>query len=138
MHGVQLPPQPDEERLERERRVEVELLERPPRLAYALGRTDRAVAEIARGVLAQVVEPIGVHRSRLRARAHDDEVAVPGLQGLQAGEQLLALGASLRATDALVGVARREIELVDGGLLPFLGVEAAGRGGFEQDGALPE
>ena len=40
----------------------------------------------------------------------DDQVAVPGCELLELGEQLLALGAALRPADALLRLAGRELE----------------------------
>src|SRR6188474_3380833 len=94
VRGAELAVQPHEERLERERGVEVELLERPPRLPH-----------------------------RLR-----------GLERLEPGEQLLALGAALRPAHALLGLARREVDPLDRLLLALLRLSSALVRGAEEDG----
>src|SRR6266540_5475933 len=103
-------PEPDEQRVERELRSDVELLERAPRLADDLARLLGAGDPLARRVGAQLAEPVGVHDGRLRADRDRDQVAVPPRKLLEGGEQLVALAAPLRAPHALVGVARRELE----------------------------
>src|SRR6266542_1955895 len=103
-------PEPDEQRVERELRSDVELLERAPRLADDLARLLGAGDPLARRVGAQLAEPVGVHDGRLRADRDRDQVAVPPRKLLEEGEQLVALAAPLRAPHALVGVARRELE----------------------------
>ena len=65
---LQLACELDEERLERELRREVELLELPPRLAHRLGRALGAEQALARRVGAQLVEPVDVDRRRARRR----------------------------------------------------------------------
>ena len=56
------------------------------------------------------VEPVGVDDGALGADGHDDQVAVPGRELLQRGEQLVPLGAAGCPTDALLGLAGREVE----------------------------
>ena len=65
---------------------------------------------LERDVGAQVVEPVGVDRRALGARRDDDEVAVPGRELLELRQQLLALGATLNPLDALLRIARRQVE----------------------------
>ena len=95
-------------------------------------------------VLAQVVESIRVDGRVLGARGHDDEVAIPRLQTLEPGEELVPLGSTLRATHPLLGVAGRKVERVDESLLTFAGFLAAlvsraeqhARGGSRVEGRL--
>ena len=83
----------------------------------ASAAADGAVGDVGRDVLAEILEPIGVHGRGLGAGRDDDEIAVPRLERLEPREQLVALGASVRAADALVRLARREVERVDERLL---------------------
>ena len=66
------------------------------------------------------VEPVDVHRRTVGADRDDDEVAVPGRELLELREQLLALGAALRAPHALLGLARRQLEALHLHLLELL------------------
>src|SRR6185437_10486123 len=76
--GRELAAQPDEEALERQRRVHVELLELAPRLADELrGALGRLEALEAR-VLLQLGKVVEVDHRTLRPGRDDDEVAVPG------------------------------------------------------------
>ena len=50
---------------------------------------------------------------RLGARGHDDEISVPGLELLEQREQLLALGAALRAPHALLRFPPGQLEGLD-------------------------
>src|SRR5215212_6535864 len=65
--GAELPAQPYEQRLERQRRAEVELLERPPRLPHDLARALGAREPLRRPVLGEHREPVGVDDGTLRA-----------------------------------------------------------------------
>src|SRR5882724_5301631 len=82
--AAQLPAQLHEERLEGERRAQVELLEGAPGLANELAGALRA-----------------------------DEVAVPGCELFQRGEQLLPFGAAGGPADSLLGFAGREVEQLE-------------------------
>src|ERR1700674_2302538 len=110
----------DEEGLERELRREVELLQLPPRLAHGLGRMLGADEALAGRVVPELVEPVDVDRGLLRSNRDHDEVAIPGFELLELGEQLLALGAALGAADALVALARGQLEPRDVRLLDCL------------------
>ena len=69
-----------------------------------------ASAPASRSIVASsrsAVERVVVDDGALGADGDDDEVAVPRRQLLERVEQLLALGAPLRAPDPLVGLARR-------------------------------
>ncbi len=102
-------------------------------LADDLRRSDRAVAEIERGVLAQLVQPVRVHGRALGSGAHDDEVSIPRLEPLETREELVALRPALRSPDSLVGVASGEIEGLDDRLLALLRLlPARVRGGEER------
>ena len=107
----------DEERLERELRRQVELLEPAPRLAHCLGGPLGAEEPLAGRVLAELVELVEVDRRPLGADRDGDEVAVPGRELLELGEQLLALRAARRALHALLGLARGQLEPGDARLL---------------------
>ena len=98
-----------------------------------LGREQRAVAEVERDVLPELGEPVGVHGGRLRPRRDDDEVAIPRLDCLEPGEQLVTLGATLGAADALLRLARREIDAVERLLLPLARLLARCARGVEED-----
>ena len=97
MRGRECATQTDEQRLEGERRIEVELLERAPGLTDGLGRFDGAVHRGEGHVLVELLEPVCVYDGRVRLSADDDEVAVPGFETLERGEHLVALGAALGA-----------------------------------------
>ena len=75
---------------------------------------------------------IGMDDRGVGATCDDDEIAVPRGQLLELREQLLALGAALNALDALLGVAWRQVEAFDDGLLAFLRGRAAEPGGIDQ------
>ena len=64
-------------------------------------------------------------RGRLRADGDSDEIAVPGGELLELREQLLALCTARGALDALLGVARRQVELGDPALLDLARLGAA-------------
>ncbi len=68
-----------------------------------LDRALRAEHPLARGVLREVRATVEVDDGALCARGNRNEVAVPRRQLLEAGEELLALRAELRAARALVG-----------------------------------
>ena len=129
----QLAPQAQEERLERERRRELELLGFPPggphELAGALGRQEA----LAGRVRPQVGEPVDVHHGALRARREDDEVAVPPLELLEHREQLVALRAALGAAHPLLGLPAGQLEHGDGLLRLLLRLGAALCDAREQD-----
>src|SRR5579862_4288821 len=103
----------DEERLERKLRREVELLELSPRLAHELGGPLGAVQPLSARVRLELGETVDVHRRCVRADGDCDEVAVPGLELLELREQLLPLGASLRAADSLLGLTGGQLEARD-------------------------
>src|SRR5262249_49440066 len=106
----ELTAQPHEKGLERQPRREVELLEGAPGLADELACPLGAGEPLGRAVGGQLLEPVVMDDRTLGADRNGDEVAVPGRELLERGEQLLALGAALRAPNALLGLARGEIE----------------------------
>ena len=80
---------------------------------------------------------------RLRAVRDHDEVAVPGAEVVQRGEHLGLLGAELGTSHALLGLAGRKLDAVDGLLLALAGLcperiggieDHAGRGGRVEGG----
>src|SRR5205085_6664386 len=73
----ELPSELDEERLQRERRVDVELLERPPRLADELRRALGSLQPLHGPVLPQLVGAVEVRDRLAGACGHDYEVAIP-------------------------------------------------------------
>src|SRR5207253_3582961 len=91
----------------------LELLQCAPGLADDLARVLGAEHALAGGLRRQDVEPVVVEDRTLGSGRHDDEVAVPGLELLEHGQQLLALRAALRAAEALVSFALREVELLE-------------------------
>ena len=101
----------DEQRLHRELRRQVELLQHAPRVPHLLGRALRAEQPLARRVLAQQRQLVEVDRRLVGADGDRDEIAVPRGELLDLREQLLALGAARRALHLLLGVARRQLEL---------------------------
>ena len=111
--GAELAAELDEQRLEGERRAEVELLEGPPGLAHELAGPLRPGEPLRRAVLGEDGEPVGMDDGALGADGDDDEVAVPGGELLERGEQLVALGAARCAPDALLGLARRQVERLE-------------------------
>ena len=68
----------------------------------------------------------------LGARGHDDEIAIPRLETLEPGEELVPLGSTLRPAHPLLGVASRKVERVDERLLALAGFLAALGGHAEQ------
>src|SRR5712691_1668342 len=86
--GAELAAKLHEERLERERRAEVELLEGTPGLAHELAGALGARESLGRGVLREEPAPVCVNDGPLRPNRHDDEVAVPGGELFERREQL--------------------------------------------------
>ena len=76
--AAQLPAKLDEERFQRQRRTEVELLEGAPGLADELAGALGTGEALGRAVLGEELAPVGVDSGALRSDRHDDEVAVPG------------------------------------------------------------
>ena len=74
-----------------------------------------------------------MHDCRLGSRGHDDEVAVPGRQLLERGEQLLPLGAALDAAQALLELAGGELDALELALGALLRRLARRPGAVEQD-----
>src|ERR687897_453688 len=89
----ELPPQADEQGLQRELGVQVELLQLPPDLPHDLAGAFRAAETLDRRVLAERSEPVRVDRGALSARRDHHEIAVPRCELFERGEELLALGA---------------------------------------------
>ena len=110
----------DEKRLEREARRELKLLEVPPGLADELRGALGGLEALDGSVLEQLRGPVGVDERALGPRGGYDEVPVPGGQLLECRQQLLALGAARCSAHALLGVAGRQLEPFDGGLLALL------------------
>ena len=106
-HGGELPPHAHEQRLERELRRDVELLERAPAPAHDLGGALGAGHALGRRVLGQLGEAVVVDDRALGARRDDDEVAVPRRELLEREQDLLTLGAALGPLDVLLGLAVR-------------------------------
>src|SRR5439155_130787 len=119
---------------QRERRVEVELLERPPRLAHHLRGPRRALTELERDVGPQLLEAIRVHRCPLRTGRDDDEVPVPRLQRLQTGEQFLPLTAALGPSHALIRLPLGKVEILDRVFLLLLRFPSTRGGGVQKRG----
>ncbi len=119
---------PHEKRLERQLGRQVELLELPPRVADSLGSALGARYPVAARVLAQQIELVEMDRSSLGADGDRDQVAIPGRELLQLGEQLLSLGAALGPLQALIGLARGQVETRDARLLELARLGAALRG----------
>src|SRR5205823_14996922 len=93
----ELAPQPHEQSLECELRVELELLEAAPGVEDSLDRALCAEQALARPVGSQIIEPVVVDNCPLGTGRDDDEVAVPGRELFEGGEELLALGPTLSA-----------------------------------------
>src|SRR5205085_1547150 len=100
-HGGKCSPQTDEERLERQRRIQVELLEVAPCVARQLSRLLGSGQQLDGRVLAQLVGVVAVH-GRLRAGRERNEVAVPSGELLERREQLLALRSAGGAAQTLL------------------------------------
>src|SRR5205823_13742887 len=112
------PAQADEERLQRQRRIDVELGEIAPGLAGELGRLLRTGEALERGVLVQLVGVVAVD-CRLGSRREGDEIAVPSSDFLQRREQLFALGAPRGAAQPLLHLALRQLEPLEAALGGF-------------------
>src|SRR4051812_24958878 len=121
----QLPPEPDEARLEGERNRELELLRVPPGGPHELTRPLCGLEPLTGPVGPEVLEPVDVDRRGLRPCRKHDEVAVPGLELLEHGEELVALRATLGAPDPLLGLAGRQLEPSDHLLLVLLRLRRA-------------
>ena len=76
--AAQLASEQDEQRLERELRRELELLEPAPRVAHRLGRPLGPEQPLAGRVGPEQLEQVDVRRRLLGSDADDDEIAVPG------------------------------------------------------------
>ena len=105
--------QPDEQRLERERRRDLQLLRLPPGRTDELARVFGGVHSLERGVGPQLLQPVDVDGRRLRAGGDHDEISVPRLELLEQREELLALGAALGAPHALLRLPPRQLEGLD-------------------------
>src|SRR5207253_9959414 len=101
---------PDKQGLEGELGCQVELLERPPRLPDGPRGALRAHEPLPRRVLPQLRELVQVDRGPIRPDGYGHQVAVPGTDLLELGEELLTLGAARRAAHALLGLAGRQVE----------------------------
>ena len=144
----------DEERLKREIRLEVELLEEAPERTDALGRELGGRQALEARVLRELLDAVGVHGDVGRTRGHSDQVAEPGGELLEREQQLLPLGAASGTLELLVDLARGQVEPLEARLqLGFrlvralartredrarrggrveLGIEVDGAGGVEQ------
>src|SRR6266576_3567254 len=111
--AAQLPAKLDEERFQRQRRTEVELLEGAPGLANELAGALGTGEALGRAVLGEELAPVGVDGGALRSDRHDDEVAVPGCELFQRREQLFPFGAAGCPADSLLGFAGREVEQLE-------------------------
>src|SRR5262249_28015297 len=109
----QRPAETDEERLQRQRRVHVELLRLAPCLLHQLDRLVGVFAGAPAAVGPQVVEAIRMQRRAARACGDDQEIAVPAREALERCEQLLPLRPALRSAHALLGVAARQLAPLD-------------------------
>src|SRR5262249_4816794 len=109
-HAGEVAPEADEQRVEAELRRDVELLERAPRLAHALARELRARDPLARRILRQSVEPVGVDDCAAGSDRDGDQVAVPPRELLERREQLVSFCPALRAAGPLLGLTRPELE----------------------------
>ena len=135
--GSELASQPDQQRLERERRRDLQLLGLPPGCAHELAGLLGSVHSLEGGVRSQLVEPIDVDSGRLGTGRNHYEVAVPGLELLEQRQQLLTLGTSLGAPDALLCLPPRELEGLDLQLGRLLGLRPSlGYPGEERLGAV--
>ena len=70
-------------------------------------------------------QPVDVHDRVLGADRGDDEIAVPPLELLEHGQELVALGSALRAAQSLLRLAAGELEDGDRLLRPRLRLLAA-------------
>ena len=135
--------QAHEQRLEREWRRDVELLERTPRLPHRLGGRLGAAA-VDPGVLGQVGDAIEVDHRPLGPDPHDHQVAIPGGELLEREQDLLPLGPALGALDVLLGLALGQLPALErllGGRLrlrgPLSGESEDGlRGGVGVEGRV--
>src|SRR5439155_24863354 len=103
---AELRPGPDDQRFESQGRAEVDLLEGAPVLADDLASSLRSRQPLGGAVLREHGEPVGVDDGMLGADGDDDEVAVPGGELLERGEQLVAFGAARGAANALLRLPR--------------------------------
>src|SRR5215204_2637998 len=77
-----------EQGLERELGVQVELLQLAPHLAHYLAGSLRARDPLERRVLPECGDPIRVNRGGCGTGRDDDEVAVPGRELFERGQEL--------------------------------------------------
>src|SRR5207253_9073144 len=91
-----------------------------------LGGALRALEPLERPVLQQLDGSVGVDEGALCPRGCREEVAVPGRELLEGGQQILAFRAPRRPANALLGLACRQIEAFDGRFLALLRLGRAG------------
>src|SRR5579872_7590908 len=116
---------PDEEGLDRERHRELELLRLAPRRPYRLAGRLGGGRALAGRVLGELREPVDVDDGVLRPDGGDDEVAVPPLELLEHGQQLVPLRPALRSAQALFRLAAGELQHGDRFLRPLLRLGSA-------------
>src|SRR5205823_1566431 len=90
---AELAPEPDEQRLERERHRELELLGVPPGGPHDLAGPLGVREPLPRRIGPELREPVDVDDRTLGTRGGHDEIAVPPLELFERGEQLVPLGA---------------------------------------------
>ena len=100
----------DEQRLDRELRLKVQLLETPPRLADELDGPLGPGETLGRGVLGELRQVVVVRDDCLGADGDADQVAIPRGELLQRLEHALTLRAELDAPPAQVGLALGQVE----------------------------
>src|SRR5439155_17530380 len=84
-----------------------------PGLADELARALGAGETFGRGVLRQNGQTVSVRDRALGADGGDDQVAIPGREFLERGEQLLPLGPACGPAHALLRLAGRQIERLE-------------------------
>src|SRR5262245_10237177 len=132
LRSGELAAQPDEQCLEGQRHGELELLRLAPCGPDDLARPLGALQALACCVGPELVDAVDVDDRGLGAGREDDEVAVPPLELLERGEQLVPLRAALRAAHALLRLAPGQLEHGDCLLGALLRLGAALRDALEQ------
>src|SRR5262245_32224492 len=129
---AELASQADQERFECQRGRDLQLLRlapgRPPELARALG----CVHPLEGPIGPQLGEPVDVHGCAVGPRRDDDEIAIPRLELLELGEQLLSFRAALGPPHALLGLAPGQLQGLDLHLSGSPRLLPALRNGFEE------
>src|SRR5260221_13611620 len=111
--NLQLSADTDEQGFKRQLWREIQLLHGPPRLPNGLGSVFCAHQAFSRCILPEFRQLVQVDCGALGADRDGHQVAVPGSELLELCEQLLPLRATRGPLDALLRLARRQLEAGD-------------------------